>query len=156
MKRSLLFLAIIALVAGSITTTLGQTPDRKSVKARENLQEAKKDVAKAKKEIAQAKKDSIAEYQSFKKRAEIKIQENEKRIAALKGKKMSTLNEKEKIAYRGKINELEMKNMTLRKRLADYRADERHAKWASFKSEFNHDIDELGKAIKDFTIKNKK
>lgn len=155
MKRSLLFLAIIALMAGSISTTLGQTPDRKSVKARENLQEAKKDVAKAKKDIAQAKKDSIAEYQSFKKKSEIKIQENEKRIAALKVK-MSTLNEKEKIAYRGKINELEMKNMTLRKRLADYRADERHAKWASFKSEFNHDMDELGKAIKDFTIKNKK
>lgn len=155
MKRSLLFLAIITLVAGSITTTLGQTPDRKSAKARENLQEAKKDVAKAKKDVAQAKKDSIAEYKTFKKKAEIKIEENEKRIAALKGK-MSTLNEKEKIAFREKINELEMKNKTLRKRLADYRADERHAKWASFKSEFNHDMNELGKAIKDFTIKNKK
>lgn len=41
----------------------------------------------------------------------------------------------------------------MQKKMADYKADGKDS-WAKFKEEFNHDMDELGKALKDFTIKN--
>ena len=43
----------------------------------------------------------------------------------------------------------------MKKRLEEYK-DEGQEKWTSFKSEFNHDMDELGKAFKDLTVKNVK
>ena len=50
---------------------------------------------------------------------------------------------------------LEQKNTELKKILSDYK-DEGQDKWTSFKNEFNHDMDELGKAFKDLTVKNLK
>ena len=43
----------------------------------------------------------------------------------------------------------------MKKRLEDYKADSKD-KWESFKTEFNHDMDELGSAFKDLTVKNTK
>ena len=54
-----------------------------------------------------------------------------------------------------KIDELEQKNSELKKRLDDYKADGKE-KWEKFKAEFSHDMDELGKAFKDLTVKNVK
>jgi hypothetical protein len=38
-------------------------------------------------------------------------------------------------------------------KLADYQ-DDGQSEWISFKNEFNHDMDELGKAFKDLTVQN--
>ena len=54
-----------------------------------------------------------------------------------------------------KIAKLEMKNTDMKKRLADNNSENKE-NWENFKTEFNRDMDELGVAIKDFTIKNKK
>ena len=40
----------------------------------------------------------------------------------------------------------------MKKRMDDYKADGKD-KWEIFKAEFSHDMDDLGKSIKDFTAK---
>jgi hypothetical protein len=46
---------------------------------------------------------------------------------------------------------LAQKNNNLKKELTEYN-NEGSDKWTTFKIEFNRDMDELGKALKDFTI----
>jgi hypothetical protein len=41
----------------------------------------------------------------------------------------------------------------MKKRMDDYKADSRES-WVQFKDQFSRDMEELGKAFKDFTIKN--
>jgi len=48
---------------------------------------------------------------------------------------------------------LKNKNNKLKEKLADYKDDGQDA-WIDFKNEFNHDMDELGKAFKDLTVEN--
>lgn len=49
--------------------------------------------------------------------------------------------------------ELEQKKDKLNARLSEYK-DEGLEKWEAFKTEFKRDVDQLGKAIKDFSVKN--
>jgi hypothetical protein len=39
--------------------------------------------------------------------------------------------------------------------MEDYKVDTKE-QWESFKTEFSHDMDEMGKAFKDLTVKNVK
>jgi len=67
-----------------------------------------------------------------------------------------TLKKKEAAAdYKIKVDELEQKNSDLKKQMDDYKAEGKE-KWEKFKTEFGHDMDELGNAFKDFTVKNVK
>ena len=50
---------------------------------------------------------------------------------------------------------MEQKNTDLKRRLDDYKQDGKE-NWEKFKIEFNRDMDELGKAFKDLTVKNVK
>ena len=83
----------------------------------------------------------------------LKIKENEVRIAELKvkmkkpGKILDPLYEK-------KIEMLEQKNIDLKAKMEAY--EKNQSDWESFKREFNHDMDELGSALKDLTVDNKK
>jgi hypothetical protein len=43
----------------------------------------------------------------------------------------------------------------MRKKIEEYRT-ERKDNWEAFKKEFNHDMDDLGKSIKNITVKNTK
>ena len=153
MKKVILTLGAIAFMAVTIATSYGQEPDKKSEKARENLKEAKSDVVDAKMDLKEAQKDSVSDYQNFKKESDAKIKNNEKSIADLKVKS-SKISQKNQAAYQKKVGELEQKNTKLKNELADYK-EGTPDKWSSFKTEFNHDINELGKAIKDFTVDNK-
>lgn len=61
---------------------------------------------------------------------------------------------KENIAENEKLlAELCKKKIELKKQL-DQSNDEENDKWKSFVREFNHDMDELGNALKDFTTDN--
>ena len=50
---------------------------------------------------------------------------------------------------------LEVKNSDMRMRMDNYKEDGKD-NWETFKTEFSHDMDELGKAFKDLTVKNVK
>jgi hypothetical protein len=52
-----------------------------------------------------------------------------------------------------KIDKLEQLNSDLKARLEAY--EKNQSDWVSFKIEFNNDMDELGKDIKDLTVDNK-
>ena len=146
MKKTILTLAIVAFMAGTVSTLSAQTTDKQSDKARENLKDAKK-------ELKEAKKDSVSEYQAFKAESNLKIKDNEKRIAELKVK-LAKVNAKNKATYNKDVNALEQKNNKLKVKLAEYK-ENGQSKWAAFKLEFNHDMTELGTALSDFTVNNK-
>lgn len=55
--------------------------------------------------------------------------------------------------YKSRIDALELKNQELKSRLEAY--EKNQSNWETFKREFNHDMDELGVALADFTVDNK-
>ena len=150
MKKLVLSLAVVAFLAGTISTSFGQVPDKQSVKARENLKEEKKDVVVAKQDLKIAQKDSVSEYQKLTKESEIKFKSNEKSIADLRAA-ITKGNSKEQVTDQKKVSLLEDKNNSLKKELADYK-ELGQTKFTTFKTEYNRDQDQLAKELKDFKI----
>ena len=106
--------------------------------ARKNLSEAKSDLKKA-------KLDSIAEYKEFRKESMAKITDNEKKIAELK-LKQKVENKERQNKYDERINLIERKNLSLQRRVDEYRADG-NTNWAIFKKEFNEEMNYLQKTF---------
>jgi hypothetical protein len=150
MKKLVLSLAVVAFLAGTISTSFGQVPDKQSVKARENLKEEKKDVVVAKQDLKIAQKDSVSEYQKLTKESEIKFKSNEKSIADLRAA-ITKNNSKEQATDQKKVSLLEDKNNSLKKELADYK-ELGQTQFTTFKTEYNRDQDQLAKELKDFKI----
>jgi uncharacterized protein (DUF3084 family) len=97
--------------------------------------------------LKDARTGYLAEWQTFKRDAEQAIAANEKRIDTLKidiGKVDSQV----KAKYRKDVAALEQANRGLKKNLKEYK-DEGQDKWETFKTNFNHDLDGIGKTIKD-------
>jgi cytochrome c biogenesis factor len=139
MKKSMLHFAIVGVIVITGSSAFGQE-NKKAKEAREDVKEAQKD-------LRLAKTDSLADYNDFRKNAEIKIAENQKSIAELKAKKASE-NKETKAKYDKKVVALEQKNNELKKRM-DGSASTETSAWTKFKREFNHDMTELGHSIKD-------
>ncbi len=150
MKKLILSLAVVAFMAGTLSTSFGQVPDKQSVKARENLKEEKKDVVVAKQDLKVAQKDSVSEYQKLTKESEIKFKSNEKSIADLRAA-ITKSNSKEQATDQKKLSLLEDKNNSLKKELAEYKVLGQ-TQFATFKKEFHRDLDQLAKELKDFKI----
>jgi len=89
---------------------------------------------------------------NYRKETANKIAENELRIAEFTSK-IENEKEEAKVDYRKKITELKQKNNEMKLRMDDYEVDGKE-RWNMFKTEFSHDMDELGKAFKDLVIKN--
>jgi ABC-type transport system involved in cytochrome bd biosynthesis fused ATPase/permease subunit len=150
MKKLFLSLAIVAFLAGTVSTSFGQVPDKQAVKARENLKEEKKDVVVAKQDLKIAQIDSTSDYQKLTKESDIKFKSNEKSIADLRVS-ITKSNSKEMASDQTKVSALEVKNNNLKKELAEYKV-EGQTKFTTFKSEFNHDLDQLSKELNDFKV----
>ncbi|HET7819658.1 MAG TPA: hypothetical protein VFL70_10160 [Bacteroidia bacterium] len=142
MKKTIL--AITIFIAILHVAAFGQE-NKKTEKAR-------KEVAEAQKDLRQAKIDSAEDFKKFKKEAEAQINENQKKIAQLKARKWNENNEnKEK--YDKKVLALEQKNNELRRKIETC-DNTQTSMWTSFKREFNHDMSELGQALKDLGVDN--
>jgi hypothetical protein len=137
-------------MAGTLSTSFGQVPDKQSVKARENLKEEKKDVVVAKQDLKVAQKDSVSEYQKLTNESEVKFKNNEKSVTDLRAAIMKS-NSPEMASNQKKVSILEEKNFNLKKELADYKVLGQ-TQFATFKTRFNRDLDELAKDLKDFKI----
>jgi predicted RNase H-like nuclease (RuvC/YqgF family) len=81
------------------------------------------------------------------------IEANEKRIDAFK-EKMEKAGLEIKAKYGDEVAVLEQKNRDLKKKLEDYK-DEGQNKWEEFKTNFKHDMDGIGKTMKDLFKINK-
>jgi phage shock protein A len=85
--------------------------------------------------------------------AEEKISSYEKTIGEIKAKIVQET--KENIAkYEKTLAELEQKASDIKKKVHEYK-EEGNDKWAAYNDKFNHDLDELGKALKNFMVKSK-
>mgnify|MGYP001809860369 CR=1 FL=1 len=147
MKKKVLPLAIISLLFGSTSTILAQKVDQKSENAREDLRTAKTDLIKAKEDLKEAQIDSIMEYEKFKKESNDNIADHEKNMSDFNEriKKDKKINREK---YEKRLADLKLKNSDLKKRLNDYKYDTQF-QWSIFKIKFLHDMDTLGKQIKD-------
>ncbi|UII21174.1 hypothetical protein [Fulvivirga ligni] len=144
MKRSLMSVFILS---GLLCTVLsGCTPA---------TDEPSKDikVIEPEKDMGMAKGDFLAEIEQFKTAMSLKIDENERIISAFKDS-VDTGARFDKMEYKVEINHLKTKNKELKDRLHEYEPYGEKVHWQTFKSEFNHDMDELGTSLKDLFKKN--
>jgi len=150
MKKLVLSLAVVVFLAGTVSTSFGQVPDKQSVIARENLKEQKKDVLVAKQDLQVAQKDSISDYQKLTNESQVKFKDNEKSIADLRAS-IAKSNSKKQASDQKKVSLLENKNNSMKKELADYKVLGQ-TDFATFRTDFNRDMDKLAKELKDFKI----
>lgn len=132
------------LITGGIVTGCN-TPAEKVEKAQQEVDEANNKLDK----VTDEYQADIAKYRL---EATKRIAANEKSIAEFNAR----IDDQKKVAkadYTIKIAELEKKNTDMKKKMDDYKEDGKD-KWEKFKLEFNHDLEELGKAFKDLTVKN--
>ncbi len=146
MKKSILLFTASTLLTGAILTSCS-TPAEKVENAETNVTEANE-------ELDQANDEYLADITSYRTMTDDKIAANEKSIAEFEAR---IANEKKeaKADYQKKIDELNQKNTDMKKKMDDYTADGKE-NWENFKTEFSHDMDELGTAFKDLTVKNTK
>jgi len=153
MKKTFLILAVTAFTAGTLFISC-QSSAKKVEDAQNKVLEAQSEADKAQSELNETRQDSINDYLAFKKESQDKINAQDKSIAEFKAR---IANEKmeNKAVYEKKIAKLEQKNSDMKKKLDDYKGEGKD-QWIAFKAEFNHDMDEIGKAFSDLTVKNTK
>ena len=122
MGNKIFIFAGIGFIAGTFLMGCGKTPEQK---------------------VENARTEYLAEWQTFKRDSEQKIDANEKRIDTFK-----EAGPEDKAKYNKEVEVLEQKNRDLKKKLEDYK-DEGQSKWEEFKTNFNHDMDGIGKIMKD-------
>lgn len=120
----------------------------------EKVENAQNKVKSANEDLDSANQEYMADIESYKQETADKIAANEKSIAAFY---VRIANEKAdaKADYQKKIADLEQKNSDMKMKMDNYQAQGKE-NWESFKTEFNHDMQELGEAFKNLTVKNTK
>jgi len=151
MRKPILSITVIVLMVVLIMSTGCNSSSKKIENAKENVQNANENVIDANQELNQALNDSI---QDFKKIAEDQITANEKSLALYKARIVKE-NKKNKADYEKEWAKLVEQNKELKTRLKDYKQESK-GNWEEFKTEYNHDMNELGKAFKNLTVKNVK
>ena len=147
------FLVALMILAHAIFTGC-QSSAEKMDSANQNVEDARQDLKDAQQDAhAEAVKIATAEeWTAFKTESEVKIKDNQIRIDELKVK-MKKPGQTFDAMYAKSIENLEQKNRDLRTRIGSYETNQ--SDWESFKREFNHDMDEVGQALRDLTVNNK-
>lgn len=150
MKKSIYTLAIAALFTVPMFMAC-ETVAQKEEKAKE----AQAELDKTAQEEADKQKlvTETAEWVEYRSATEAKILENADRIAELRIKKAKPGKVLDGM-YAAKIDALQTRNADLQTRLDAYETE--RSDWEKFKREFNHDMDELGKALEDLGKDNTK
>jgi hypothetical protein len=155
MKKIIYLLGVtMLLTAGTVFTGCNSTSD-KTDRAMDDADDAqqKLDEARAEEELQQQRTVTPEEWEVFRMETELKIKENEIKIAGLKAKIMKPGEILDPLRQK-RIEELEERNNELKAELRNYNRS--NSDWETFKREFNHDMEELGKALKNLTVDNKK
>ena len=154
MKRTTFILPVAISLAIAAFGFSCQSSAQKEKAAQKEVQDAKEDLREVRNEAnAEAQKVATAEeWKAFRIDADEKIRNNDVRIAELrvKMKKPGVIFDEQ---YAKKIDLLQEQNRALIVKMDAY--EKSQSNWETFKTEFNHDMDELGKALKDLTVDNK-
>lgn len=145
MKKSIVTITVLVLLAGAIYLI-----SRNS--AAENVDNAEDKVMEAQMNLDKANIAYLADMEVYRQENAAKIESNNRSIAAFHARVASEKAET-RADYQRKIAELEQMNTDMKKRVDEYKADGKD-NWEKFKVEFNRDMDELGNAFKDLTVKN--
>ncbi len=144
MKKLIWAPAVFFFAAGMMFTSC-DTPSQKVENAEANVVEAKED-------LVQAQEDYLVDVETYRQQTAEKIAANNKSIAEFNAR-IEAEKADVKADYKMKIAELEKKNSDLKMKLDGYKAESKD-QWETFKLEFNRDMDQLGAALKDLTVKN--
>lgn len=144
MKTPILTLALTALTTATILSSCTSAADQVKIE--------QENVITANEKLTDAENEYYAEIAEYKKANLEKIAANEKSIAEFKARIASDKKDA-KDDYNERIAELDKQNSDLKKKMDEYEESGKE-NWAEFKKEFNHDMEELGKAFNDFTHKN--
>lgn len=130
-----------------------QSSEKKIENAEENVVEANQELREVKIDSTmKAQKVATAEeWKQFKKEADVKISYYDIRIKELKTQ-MKQSGNKVDVELKSKIDGYELNSKALKERIEVYTKTQ--SDWETFKMEYNHDLAELGKALKDITVKN--
>jgi chromosome segregation ATPase len=158
---AMLFMTTTLLTSCTSPETKVENAQTKVDNAQDKVADAKDKVADAKDNLTEAQKMANAEaekvanaaaWKVYKAESEVKIKANDARIAELKAG-MKKSGKAVTAVYKENVAILEKKNAAMKNRISDY--DKSQSNWEAFKTEFNRDMDELGTALKDFTVNNK-
>jgi hypothetical protein len=157
MKNPIFNLAIATTIMAALAFTGCQSPAQKVDNAETNVSDAEQNLKDARQDEvnAEQKAAEAEEWKAFRMDTEVKIKANETRIVELRAKKKSS-GAKMDMVYTTQIDTLEQRNLRMRTTMNDYENTNMSTDWAEFKREFNHDMDELGEALKNLAVNNKK
>lgn len=144
MKKSIFVITASALIGASILTSCSTSAEK--------VENAQDKVSEATLDLETANEEYLVDIENYRKETEAKIAANDKSIAEFNAR-IENEKDEAKADYKKKIAELEQKNSDIKKKMAEYKAEGKE-KWELFKTEFSRDMDELGKAFKDLTVKN--
>lgn len=148
-KNSKMKQSIVVLTVFMFSMTLMFISCENSAKKLDN---AEKDVTEAKDDLEEAQQDYLKDMEEYRLQTANKIEANKRSISEFNAR---IENEKKEVKaeYKMKIAELEQKNSDMQKKIDEYKVEGKD-QWELFKTEFNRDMDELGKALSNITVKN--
>lgn len=154
MNKNIYVFALTAFIGGAVFTSC-QSNAEKTESAEAKVKAAKQELIEARKDehAEELKNASAEEWKEFHNEEQERIWANERYIAELKVK-MNRPGKLLDATYAKKITSLEEKNKDMKRRMDAY--ENNQSNWENFKREYNHDMDELGKALTDLTIDNTK
>lgn len=138
MRNKIFAFAVLGCITAILFAGCGTTSEQKVEQANLDLKDAKADY--------------LAEWQKFKARSEEQIEANQDSIDAFK-EKIENAGTETKAKYNEAVAELEQKNRDFKKQLEEYKV-EGESEWQEFKTNFSHDLDAVGKTIKDLFTAN--
>jgi hypothetical protein len=144
MKKLILTLSVLSFVTASLTMSC-TTPAEK-------VEKAQTKVDKANDALDKVNDAYLADIETYRKGTFEKIVANDLAIKEFRAR-IESQKSNAKADYVKKITALEQKNTDLKKKMDDYKASNKE-KWELFKTEFSHDMEALGQAFKDLTVKN--
>ncbi|MDD3721458.1 MAG: hypothetical protein PHW92_03075 [Lutibacter sp.] len=144
MKKLIFTLTASVLLSGAIFTSCNTSAEK--------VENAKEKSIKADEDFNIAKEEYLTDVENFRIETAAKIEANKQMIADFNLKIVSAKKDA-KAYYVEQIAILEQKNIAMKEKLEAYEVSGKD-NWEAFKTEFNKDMNDLGEAFKNFTVKN--
>lgn len=160
MKTTTKFMTFAMIIAGAMVSSCSSSGDKVSdaqsdvETAKEGVTEAKEDVTDAQAKLDASNDEYLKEVETYKVETNQRILDNQKSVKEFNAR-IASDKTAAKEEYQKKIAELDSKNTDMKRKLDNFKANGKD-NWETFKTEFSHDMDELGNAFRDLTVKNTK